>query len=68
MKLEEIKEAVRNGKNVKHQNELYDVVLSHYKNGEENWLIVCKANKYAIGLTWADGVTLNGKEEEFYIY
>jgi hypothetical protein len=31
------------------------------------WFIVCTANDSAIGLTWLDGVTLNGKPDQFYI-
>lgn len=30
-------------------------------------LITFKHNQHAIGLTWLDGVTLNGKEAEFFI-
>lgn len=29
--------------------------------------IVCLSNEHMIGLTWTDGVTLNGKEEDFHI-
>lgn len=67
MKVEEIKEAVRQGKQVKWASDIYDVRLHHYSNGEEDWLITCKANNHSIGLTWIDGVTLNGKAEQFYI-
>jgi hypothetical protein len=31
------------------------------------WLIVCSLNGYTMGLTWRDGVTMNGKESEFFI-
>ena len=30
-------------------------------------LITCTSNQHAIGLTWADNVTLNGKEKDFFI-
>lgn len=32
------------------------------------YLIHSKCNNHYIGLTWRDGETLNGKEEEFFIY
>ncbi len=66
MTLQEIKEAVRQGKQVKWASDIYDVRLHHYGNGEEQWLVTCKSNNRSIGLTWADGETLNGKEEQFY--
>ena len=31
------------------------------------WLIVCRSTKGCWGLTWADGVTMNGKPEEFSV-
>ncbi len=31
------------------------------------WLIVCDINGYTIGLTWMDGVTVNGRPDEFYV-
>lgn len=63
MTLQEIKNAVESGQVVKWSNDSYDVV----KDGLDQWFIVCRFNDYAIGLTWRDGVTLNGKEEQFYI-
>ncbi len=68
MNVTEIKEAVRNGKQVKWASELYDVKLHHFSSGEEQWLITCSQNNHSIGLTWVDDVTLNGKEEQFYIF
>jgi hypothetical protein len=32
-----------------------------------DYVIVHQDNLHGIGLTWNDGVTLNGKEEDFYI-
>ena len=63
MKLEEIKKAVDEGKHVKWSNKLYDVV----KDNLGQYFIICNRNNYAIGLTWTDGVTLNGRPSEFYI-
>ena len=67
MNVNEIKNAVREGKKVFWNNEGYEVVLSHFKSGEEQWLIKCSLNGSCIGLTWTDGITLNGKEEDFYM-
>jgi hypothetical protein len=61
--LSDIKEAVLSGKTVHWQNELYRVV--HDSVGQ--WLIVCQSTKGCWGLTWADGVTMNGKPEEFFV-
>lgn len=67
MKLEEIKAAVRSGKTVNVGNSLYSVKLHVFPSGEEQWLIVCSANGSAIGLTHADGVTMNAKPEDCYM-
>jgi len=61
MTLEEIKSAVDKGETVHWINSLYEVI----KNNRE-YLIRCKSNNHCIGLTWADGVTLNGEEKGFY--
>jgi len=63
MTLEEIKQAVEAGKNVYHGNRAYRVI----KDNIGQWLIVCSINNYTIGLTWRDGVTMNGKPEEFFV-
>mgnify|MGYP003652850649 CR=1 FL=1 len=60
MTLNEIKEAVRSGKTVCEGTPAYEVRLHTFKDGAEQWLIKCIHNNYCIGLTWADGVTLNG--------
>ena len=67
MNLEQIKKAVREGKKVHWASEAYEVILSHFNDGTEQWLIKCVFNGSCIGLTWADGKTMNGKESEFYI-
>ena len=63
MNLAQIKEAVESGKRVFWSNEAYEVV----KDRIGQWLIVCSLNGYTIGLTWRDGVTMNGEEKDFYI-
>ena len=61
MRLEEIKQAIDEGKTVRWSNSLYKVVKTN-----DNYDILC-TNGYCIGLTWQDGVTLNGDEKAFYI-
>lgn len=63
MSLEEIKAAVEAGKTVHWASRIYRVV----KDSLGQWLILCDMNSYCIGLTWRDGVTMNGKPEEFFI-
>lgn len=63
MKAEEIKKAVDEGKTVHWSHEGYSVI----KDNLGQYLIYCSINGYCIGLTWRDGVTLNGKEQDFYI-
>jgi hypothetical protein len=63
MTLQEIKDAIKSGKKVHWANTGYKVVCD--KNGE--YLIVWCGNGSCIGLTWQDGVTMNGKPEEFFI-
>lgn len=63
MTLAEIKQAVQEGKKVHWSNKLYTV---EYDNYTKDYNIVC-TNGYVIGLTWQDGITMNGKEEDFYI-
>lgn len=62
MTLEQIKQAVNNGQAVYWMTTRYKVI----KDGD-NYLIMCD-NGYCIGLTWVDGVTLNGKENEFFTF
>jgi hypothetical protein len=63
MTVQEIKAAVDNGKTVHWSNDSYTVIKSN-----EEYLIKCESNEHYIGLTWADGVTMNGKEKDFYIH
>ena len=63
MTLEQIKAAVESGQTVHWVNDGYRVV----KDNLGQWLIVCDQNQNAIGLTWQDGVTMNGQGHQFYI-
>ena len=63
MTLQEIKTALDNGLKVYHQHEGYPVI----KDKIGQYLITYKYNDWAICLTWKDGVTMNGKEEEFFL-
>jgi hypothetical protein len=63
MTLQEIKDAVLAGKTVRWASKAYVVV--HDNVGQ--WLIKCLINDSCIGLTWRDGVTMNGKEDEFFV-
>lgn len=67
MTLEEIKTAVRSGKKVHWSNQGYLVHLHTFPDGKEQWSIIFTANDHCIGLTHQDGITLNGKPEEFFI-
>jgi hypothetical protein len=64
MKLAEIRRAVDEGLIVHWQNREYEVIRSSMHSA---YLIRSRATGHCIGLTWADGVTLNGKEEDFFI-
>jgi hypothetical protein len=63
MTLSEIKAAVEAGRTVCWHNSGYRVI----KDNLGQWLIIFIPNQHCVGLTWRDGVTLNGKPEEFYI-
>jgi hypothetical protein len=63
MTLEEIKTAVNAGKKVHWSNTGYEVRKDRY--GE--YYIIFIHNDNSIGLTWKDGVTMNGKPEDFFI-
>lgn len=70
MNLSEIQSAVRSGKTVHCANTGYKVVLTIMRDGSEQWLVgwnVGGRGENYIGLTWRDGVTLNGKPEDFFI-
>ena len=63
MTLHEIKQALDQGHKVCWSNQAYEVI----KDKRDQYLIVCNLNKDAVGLTWLDGVTMNGKPEDFFI-
>ena len=63
MKLKEIKKAVLDGKTVHWSNSNYQVI----EDSVGQWLIHSRFNEDYIGLTWQDEVTLNGREDQFYI-
>lgn len=67
MLLEEIKAAVLAGKIVHWKSSLYKVVYYDGNSVYDDWNIVCTVNHNCIGLTWSDGVTMNGEPEDFYI-
>lgn len=62
MNLEQIKAAVEAGKKVYWSNKGYQVV-----KGKDGEYAIKAANGHMIGLTWADGKTLNGKEKDFFV-
>jgi len=63
MTIDEIKQALSEGKEVRWSTDNYRVI----KDKIGQYLIHSQFNNYYIGLTHQDGVTLNGKEEDFYI-
>jgi hypothetical protein len=63
MTLNEIKKAVNSGINVYWKNKGYRVLMNEF----QQYLIVYYPNNYAIGLTFTDGITLNGNEEDFFV-
>ena len=63
MNLDEIKAAVLAGKTVHWASEAYRVI----RDFVGQWLIVCDINGDCTGLTWRDGVTVNGKPEQFFV-
>lgn len=63
MDAEQIKAAINAGKKVYWSNEGYEVI----KDSIGQFLIKCTHNGHCIGLTWADGKTLNGQPEHFFI-
>ena len=63
MTLEEIKAAVEAGKTVHWGTLAYRVI----KDNLGQFLVQCPSTGGCWGLTWADGKTLNGKPEEFFV-
>jgi hypothetical protein len=66
MELAEIKSAVLAGDTVHWASSAY-VVTHAGDDVDRGWCIVCVPNGSAIGLTWRDGVTMNGDVEDFYV-
>lgn len=64
MTLAEILRAVDEGMPVHWQGPGW---LVERRVGGDACIIRCLSTGHCIGLTWADGMTLNGKEEEFFI-
>lgn len=62
MTLKQIKESVLSGKTVHWMNVGYRVI----RDSIGQWHIAHDSGN-AIGLTWRDGVTMNGEPSEFYI-
>jgi len=68
MKLNEIKEAVLAGKTVHWKNGAYRVIFDPTRGSViAGFLIECVLNGDCIGLTWTNGVTMNGEEEDFFV-
>ena len=63
MTLAEIKKAIAENKEVRWSNDGYKV----YKDNIGQYLITFTPNEHTIGLTWLDGITLNGDKKDFYI-
>ena len=63
MTLEEIKSAIQKGQTVNYKNSGAEV----QKTKAGQYHIVTLFNNYRIGLTWANGVTVNGKPDDFFI-
>lgn len=63
MTLQEIKDAVDKGIIVIWKQPNYRVVK--WTNG---YHVVCTNNDHAIALTWKDGITMNGDEQDFSIF
>ena len=66
MELAEVKTAVLAGKTVHWASSAY-VVTHAGDDAHRGFCIVCIHNDSAIGLTWRDGVTMNGDAEDFYV-
>lgn len=60
MTLQQIKDAISEGKKVFWSNTSYEVV----KSGKD--YLIAHTGGHCIGLTWADGTTMNGKEKDFF--
>lgn len=63
MSLEEIKSAVLAGRTVHWKSGAYEVM----RDGVGQWFILCRFNGSLSGLTWADGVTMSERAEDFFL-
>ena len=63
MKLQEIKSAVLAGRVVHWKSGAYEVI----RDRVGQWFILCRFNGSLTGLTWADGVTMSEKPEDFFL-
>jgi hypothetical protein len=63
MTLDQIKQAIKDNKTVCYKNNAYIVI----KDSIGQYLIQCTINDSCIGLTWRDGLTMNGNQTDFYI-
>ncbi len=63
MTLEQIKNAVLSGNTVHWKTAAYTVI----QDSIGQWLVVCPSTRGCWGLTWANGVTLNGEPGEFFV-
>lgn len=63
MTLQEIKQAIAEGKRVCWATPAYRVI----QDSIGQYLIVCLLNDHCIGLTWQDNITLNGQEHQFFV-
>jgi len=63
MSLDAIKRAVADGKKVHWKTRAYVVI----EDRPGHWMVKCTLNNSCIGLTWRDGVTMNGKPEDFFV-
>ena len=64
MTLQEIKAAVMAGQTVHWETSAYVV---EYAPAIDRFLIRCTINDSCIGLTWQDGTTMNGREDQFFV-
>lgn len=69
MTLDEIKAAVDRGETVcwSHDGYVVEKWQPTQLHPEGTYEIVYLRNRHAIGLTWLDGVTMNGRPEDFYV-
>lgn len=66
MTLTEIKHAVGAGKTVNWVHSGY-IITRGKRERQNDYFTVFRANGNTIGLTHKDGITLNGKESQFFI-